>query len=348
MTNLERLRQPSGMSSVRRATGVWTLKGIPAGFAGLLVACGGTLDAGSDRAPPGLPVGPDNPVILVNDNVYDNWHGEYALLLAQAGAPRLAGVVVGVGSQWLDLDANVGGWQDLVAAARSSGMAKLPELVRSKNRILRRPVSGIIEETVPNGSLGAQYIAQTSRRLAEPGKPLVVATGSRLTDVADAYLSDPTVAERIVVVASVGSGFAGASGVAKMGIPNGEQDPWADSIVIERLRYVQVSARYSQLTDVPSDRLAALPDNEFGAWIRAKQPDIFDIDAAADQVSVIASGIPAYVTGFARVSHTISDREPPTMTLDPEGADWLVTTSDSGAATARFWQLLLDPMTFGG
>ena len=37
-----------------------------------------------------------------------------------------------------------------------------------------------------------------------PWRPLVVVTGSRLTDVADAYLMDPTVADRVVVVSALG------------------------------------------------------------------------------------------------------------------------------------------------
>jgi hypothetical protein len=43
--------------------------------------------------------------------------------------------------------------------------------------------------------------------------------------VADAYLIDHGVADRIVVVSSLGS-VSGAHGV--MGPPNGELDPWAD------------------------------------------------------------------------------------------------------------------------
>ena len=46
-----------------------------------------------------------------------------------------------------------------------------------------------------------------------------------------------------------------------MGIPNGEMDPWADTIVAGRFRYVQVSAFYDQLTDVTGGptRVSHLP-----------------------------------------------------------------------------------------
>jgi hypothetical protein len=311
-----------------------------------LAACGGTLDAGADRASDRLPFGPENPLILTNDNVYDNWCGEYAALLAHAGGPPLAGIVVSRGSMWVDLDANMVGWQDFVARARASGLTNVPDPVRSDNATLRRPADGMIESTVPNASDGARFIVETSARLAQPGRPVVVATGGRLTDIADAYLVDPTVADRIIVAASIGTGFSEDEPLGRMGIPNGEEDPWADTIVIQKLRYVQVSARYDQLADVPAERLNELPDNALGDWMRAKQPDIFEIEEAADQVSVIAVGIPAFVASFTRVSQAGFAGDQPLLAADPDGSAWLVNESARGAGTARLWELLLDPATF--
>jgi hypothetical protein len=311
------------------------------------VGCGGTLDAGSDVLGEQLPVGPKNPIILCNDNVYDNWHGEYALLLAVANHQPLAGIVVSTGSQWQDLDANVSGWQGLVARARESGLTNVPDPVRSAGPILRRPTDGTIESTVANDSEGARFIVETSRRLASAERPVVVATGGRLTDVADAYLIDPTVAERIIVVSSLGTGFSESAQLARMGVPNGEEDTWSDTITIQRLRYVQVSARYDQLTDVPAERVMDLPQNPLGDWISAKRTEIFSIQLAADQVSAIAVGVPEFVKGVVRVSQLGLDRDQPTLSADPDGNAWLVSESDGAAATDRFWQLLDDPATFG-
>jgi hypothetical protein len=321
---------------------------LASGLAACLIsaACGGTLDAGANRHAEQLPFAPDSPVILVNDNVYDNWHGEYSLLLARAGGHRIAGIVVGTGSSWVDLDANLEGWDELVARARESNLGPVPEPVRSENQVLRRPADGSVESTVPNDSPGARFIVETSAALAKPGVPVIVATGTRLTDVADAYLIDPTVADRIVVAASIGTSFSSSDGLARMGVPNGEEDTWADTVVIQKLRYVQVSARYDQLTDVPDERVSELPDNPFGAWMRDKQPDIFTIQMAADQVSILAPGVPEFVTGFTRVSQAGWDGDQPTLSPDPQGNAWLVTESNGAAATERLWELLLDPETF--
>jgi hypothetical protein len=311
------------------------------------VACGQTLDAGATRPHGLLPVDERNPVVLMNDGWSDNWAGEYAVLLANGGGPKLAGIVVNAAGTWSDLDENVAGWRALVAAARESGLSGIPDPIASLSNKLVRPASGAIEDTLPNRSEGALFIARISAELSRPYRPLVVATGGRLTDVADAYLMDPALAERVVVVSSLGE--LSQSGAA-MGVPNGEMDPWADAIVSARLRYVQVNAYYDQLTEVPASRLGELPSNALGAFIAAKQPEVYDLDVAADQVAVLAAGFPPFVTGVARVSADGSvspgAMEGPELMASPEGPAWLVTEGASALAVGHFWELLLDRRTY--
>ncbi|MBN1607234.1 MAG: hypothetical protein JW940_11420 [Polyangiaceae bacterium] len=285
--------------------------------------------------------------MLLNDGAFDNWQGEYAVLLAGVGGLKLSGIVVGTSEVWPEIDTNATGWRDLVKAARDSGLRNIPDPITSIGAPLQRPASGEIDATSANRSEGALFIVEASTRLSLPYRPLVVATGGRLTDVADAYLIDPTVADRVVVVSSLGT--LSATGAA-MGAPNGEMDPWADSIVTTRLRYVQVSAFYDQLADVPTARLSELPANPLGGWIAAKQPGIWDIPEAADQVAVVALGIPSFVTAVERVSAAgpvgAGTTAGPELSLDAHGPGWLVTGSAGTAAATRFWKLLLDPATF--
>jgi hypothetical protein len=331
-------RSVGGSSSARLTIGSCMLA--------LTSACGGTLDAGADRAQdPLLPVTANSPVILSNDGASDNWFGEYALLLAKARQLTIAGLVVSAGGSWPDLDANLSGWQALLERARESGLEGIPDPVRSDTQPLTRPADDAIDSTVPNASEGARFIVETSLELGRPERPVVVVTGGRLTDVADAYLLDPEVTERVIVVSSLGTGF-GNGEVARMGIPNGEMDPWAAAIVVQRFRYVQASAYYNQQADVPAERFADLPDNPFGAWIRSKQPDVFDIAVASDQVSVLAVALPAFTKQATRASFAGWSAMEPTLARDPDGQAWIVTESDGAAATARFWQILLDPATF--
>ena len=310
------------------------------------MSCAETRNLGSSAPTDCLPVDERNPIVLANDGADDNWQGEYAVLLANSGGPKLAGIVVDTSSPWPDLDANIAGWRALVAAAGASGFAGIPNPTASIGRALVRPASGNIDDTAPNRSEGARLIVDTSARLSLPYRPLVVLTGGRLTDVADAYLIDPTVAERVVVVSSLGA--TTASGAA-MAAPNGEMDPWADAIVTARFRFVQVSAFYDQLMDVPASRLSELPATPFGAWIAAKQPKIWGLAEAADQVAVVAVGVPGFATEVKRVSASAlvgaGAMAGPDLVADPDGAAWLVTQNASAEATGRFWAALLGPIT---
>jgi len=312
-----------------------------------LVGCNEQLDAGSNRLHGLLPVDERSPVIITNDGAYDNWGGEYAVLLANGGGAPLAGIIVSASPAWPDIDTNIIGWRRLVKAARQSGLHGIPNPTTSINARLVMPTSGKVEDTQPNGSEGAWQIVNLSAQLALPYRPVVVATGGSLTDVADAYLLDPSVVDRVVVVSSLGALTAPG---AAMGVPNGEMDTWADLIVATRFRYVQVSAFYDELADVPDSRLSELPANALGDWMRAKQPKILQMAVASDQVSLLAASLPGFATAVQSVSvgptPTSSSNAGPELTLAASGSDLLVTGSAGALASARLWELLLTPSTF--
>jgi hypothetical protein len=313
----------------------------------LALGCSESRNLGSSIPHGRLPVDERNPILLANDGVTDNWQGEYAVLLANGGGPKLAGIIVNTSGPWPDLDTNMAGWRGLVAAATASGLRNLPDPRSSTGPVLTRPASGQIKDTTPNRSEGAHMIVDLSASLSLPYRPMVVVTGGRLTDVADAYLMDQTVTERVVVVSSMGS--TTDTGAA-MGPPNGEMDPWADAIVTANFTFVQVSAFYDQTTDVPTSRLAELPNNAFGDWIAAKQPSIFTLNQAADQVGVAAVGISTFVTAVEKVSAAgligAGATAGPNLVADDSGPLLLVTQSDGTKATKRFWDLLTDPNTY--
>jgi hypothetical protein len=324
-----------------RATGL----GLGLVFALATAACGGTLDAGWDEPRGQLPVDDRNPIVLCNDGPYDNWQGEYAMLFASSGGPALAGIVINTSPAGTNLDDNMAGWQEMADAARQSGLSGIPDPLASHGPVLVRPSDGRIESTAPNGSEGARFIVDISKQRSLPFRPLVVVTGGRLTDVADAYLMDPTLPDRVVVVSSLGS-VTTDGGI--MGIPDGEMDTWADAIVAQKFRYVQVSAFYDQKADLPDSLLPQLPTNRFAAWIQSKQGKVYNILPAADQVGVLAVAVPSFVSSFIRVVQRgeDSDKHWPTLYEDPSGPVWLVTKIDGALPTARIQQMLLDPATF--
>lgn len=312
-----------------------------------VTGCTETFDAGRNRPHGNLPVDERNPIVLLNDNVYENWQGEYAMLLASGGGPRLVGIIIGTGGNWTDINANISGWRDLVKAARDAHMGSIPDPKESISKKLARPDSGKIEETSSESSGGALHILELAHQYSLPYRPLVLVTGTRLTDVANAYLIEPAIAEQVVVVASLGRLTADG---ATMEDPNGEMDPWADSIVTSCFRYVQVSAYYDSKTDVPNASLPLLPDNPFGRWIANKQPKIWELTLAADQVAVAAVGIPAFATKvvpvFAAGVVEAGATAGPKLTENPKGNLWLVREVAAAEASKQFWKLLSDPQIF--
>jgi hypothetical protein len=210
-----------------------------------------------------------------------------------------------------------------------------------------RPADGDIDSTAANDSEGARLIVDVSARLATTERPVVVVAGGRLTDVADAYLLDPDVTERVVVVAALGSGSA-TGGV--MGTPNGELDPWADWIVTERFRYVQVSAFYDGTIDLPASELANLPNNPLGDYVALEQPYIANTPTRNDQVSILAVGLPEFVTGVARVerdpSQAFDASSGPELVPNASGNAWLVTEIEPSVAGSRLLQMMADQNTF--
>jgi hypothetical protein len=312
----------------------------------LLGGCTETLDAGFNRRGP-LPVDQTNPVILYQDDWSGDWLGEYAVLLASHGGPPLADIIINASKTWGDLGINTSGWKDLVKAARDSGLQNVPEVTSSAGAALKMPANGQIDSTAANNSLGAQHIRDVSRTLSQPDLPVVVVSGTSLTDVADAYLIDHSVVDRVVVVAALG-GYNAPNG--SMNAPNGDMDPWADWIVAQKFRYIQVSAYYDQTADVTMTDLPSLPKNPLGDRFATKLPNIIAIPQAADQVALLAMGLPGFTVSAVQLSPDTSGgfdgTQGPPLVPDPNGNDWVVTEIAAPLAKSSLWQMLLDPQTF--
>jgi hypothetical protein len=210
-----------------------------------------------------------------------------------------------------------------------------------------RPANGQIDATTPNNAAGAQLIVDLSRQFATPTRPLVVISCVPLTNLADAYLIDHSVVDRVVAVAALGE--LGSPNTTMNG-PNGDLDAWSDWIVAQKYRYVQVSAYYDQSGDVMPNDLPRLPKNALGDWMRDKQPKLYTIPQASDQIAVLSVALSKFAVEVHRASPDTSvaydDMEGPPLKPDDAGNAWVVTQIDSTLAATRLWELLLDPATF--
>lgn len=311
------------------------------GLALLHAGCSSQLDAGSDVLHGSLPVDERSAVVVINDGGRDNWHGEFAAILASTGRLDLVGIIVNANAEYPSVDVNVTNYRQMVRAAEASGWHHVPEPTASIAPTLVKPNSGVIEDTAPNHSEGARLILEAAARWGTVVHPLAIATGGALTDVADAYLLDPSLADRAVVVASLGRSDGDKATTLD---PNGDRDLWATRIVTSRLRYVQVNGYYDQMLDVPEERVAELPSNAFGQWMADKRPDILDLGHACDQISVLAVGLPWFATDVVRMR--ADDTEPTTLLPDDAGAVWHVGQSESERARELLWSALKDPLSF--
>lgn len=315
----------------------------------LAVSCDRNLNAGKDVPHGPLVVDERNPVIVSNDGWSDNWSGEYSVLLANTDGPPLLGIIVSASRYWDDLTANTNGWRDFVTAARAGGLKGVPDVTASPSTPLDAPSDGRISSTVPNKSPGASLILELSQQ-STPWRPVVILAGTRLTDIADAYLMDATVADRVVVVALLG-GMSGSR--ALMTGPNGDLDPWADWIVAQRFRYIQITAGYDQSADVTADDVPNLPKNKFGDWMAAKRSKLLSLATASDQAVVLTVALSQFAATVVPCKPDLSagfnsppGQGPPLVPAANGNSCWVVTNINARLAQARLWQMLLDPNTF--
>lgn len=137
----------------------------------------------------------------------------------------------------------------LLRLARESGLRNVPGITLGATEAMRRPESGRIEDTLLARTAGSDRIVAEARR-ASSEKPLLVFVGGSCTTVATAYLTDPSIAERMIVFQIDGGGYNGS-------------DQWAWKIALERCRFANWARGYfwDKVGLWQPDRFQELPDN---------------------------------------------------------------------------------------
>lgn len=206
-----------------------------------------------------LGVGPDNPIIYDNDWWFDVFDNNYLWAQASLGAADLRGNIV-TRDMW-DWDKGylypmqkcVDDAGKALKLARDSGLKNIPDVTLGSDRVLTRPESGRIEDTVPQPTPGSRLIAAEAMK-ASPEKPLLVIVGGPQTTVANALLTNPEIAPNLIVFNLMVSSFN----------YNGK-DGWSAYIVAKKTRYVDWGG--GQFWDRDSvfraEHFEVLPDNPF-------------------------------------------------------------------------------------
>jgi hypothetical protein len=287
---MERLKRPTG-------TAILVMLALSAGIVAL--SFGGLNRLAQDK--PGLPYDRGNPIVYDNDEAVDMYTDEYLLALASLGEIQLKGVITSSPIEPYDAYVSVANYErdvadrdELAANAKASGFQNIPDRLRGPMGNLHKPASGRIEDTRPIGAPGSRLIVAEAKA-ASPLKPLVIVAGSPLTAEADAYLLDPSIADKVIVAWLGGQ-------EQNMCDYNGWADPWAAYIVLTKLRLVQFPLRAAP-PSVPKRQLLDLPAGPLRDYMYHKHhptnADPGDIDGdGPPAISVIR---PDYVLAVKRI-----------------------------------------------
>lgn len=297
-------------------------------------------------SPGGIPA-----VIYDNDEVVDVYTDDYIMALAHKEQITLVGMITSTSvspyNRWVmpeGYDRMLRDRETSVSLARSIGWSHIPDPTRGPNRHLEKPRSERIEDTIPISSAGSWLVVNQAQR-ASPGNPLVLVMGGPLTLAADAYLLDPSIADRIVVMWLGGR-------VHDMNDYNGWADPWAAYIVLQRLRLVQFPVMMAP-PFVPKRRLASdLPESTLQKWMVEKQlqSPILDLpgDYDGDGPPAIALMRSDYVvetkgvsfSHWERLGDDVDPHEVPVFKDAPQGKAIVVTRANAAVATEEWWRAI--------
>ena len=318
----------------------------------LAVMVPGILMLGAPLASPGaapaglLPYDRTNPVWSDNDytNDYIDW---YLMVLASAGDISYRGITT---SSSIDpynrhMPSATFDWcvQDragIVQKGRNSGFRNVPNSAAGTKGHLVKPASGRIEDTVPINSAGIQSLLAQARQ-ATAAQPLVVCMGGPVTAASSAYLLDPSIADKMVVVSlDMPDGFYSF---------NGWSDGWAAYIALTRLRLVHFGFHSSMFPRLSKTWIQNnLPDSPAKTHMLSLDLDVVNgSDGDADGITAVSVRRPDFVQAVKRVSFggwRIADgHEVPMFRDDPAGRAIVVTQASGTVATQEYQRAFTNP-----
>lgn len=301
-----------------------------------------------------VPFDSSNPVFYDNDDHRDMYTDEYLMALAAAGTIHLAGIVTTYSADITEYHLFVKGRQEIIDKARSSGFSHIPDAIAGPSVTLRRPASGRIEDTQPLNSEGGRAIVKAALNTGKD-KPLVIIAGGQFTAIADAWLQDSSIAERVIV--------SGIFGIRDKSY-NAGLDSWAWAIVVSKLKCFSVSDSDSdsmynkvfhhQRPKTPKKRFeeelrnGTLADTPLNRWMlekhHPKHPAAY-MEQDGDAPVAVPLVRPDYIKAVERWRCTGLDSNGlPQVVPDPDGPLYLVTDAEESIGTEEFWRAIRVPL----
>ncbi len=280
-------------------------------------------------------------VVFDNDDHRDTYTEEMLMIAEHLGVLDLKAIITTY--QHSEYPEFVEGREEIQKKAEQAGLQVDYALFSGTDQILAIPSSGKIEDTEPIDINGSQFIVSEAKK-ASPEQPLAILTGGQLTSVANAYLLDSTISDRVIVL-----GLFGAPEIDY----NANLDAWAWTIILAKMKVVSFKFRedngdfgkaFLQMPSVPKDRLQeVLPRNAFTQWMidkRHPSQEVLQRDGDGNALATLLSD--KYVTDYQRWSFQKidPDNHHPIMVLDQEGKVYEVLGANKEIGTEAYWQLL--------
>ena len=301
-----------------------------------------------------------NPVVYDNDACEDTYTDDYLMALASTGSISLKGVITSSTQQpynhYVDADSIThfyGERDNDIAAAAASGFRNTPTHVHGSTTALTPPGNGQIDSTTPTSTAGSTLI-RTQANLASVAKPLLVVVGGPLTTVANAYLLEPSIASKIIVL------YGGGMSATDFSDYNTWSDGWAAYIVMSRMTTVAFAAGMRSPIHVTKATISAnLPASPLKTFMLAKLqvtsglPEICGCDG--DSTQAVAVMLPTYSTSVVRSSVTglvgtrvfyPQSHKVPVLAANASGNVYVVTVVDSAAGTVEWFRAMTNPAAY--
>lgn len=219
-----------------------------------------------------IPYNHTSPVIYDNDETIDVYTDEYLMALSSLGEINLLAFITSSSiepfNKWVsdeDFNRFIKERNYGLMAAKESGFKNIPKHIIGTKGHLKRPKSDRIEDTIPIASEGSHFIVQEANKCS-PEKPLVLIMGGPLTIAADAFLLDNQIKDKIIV-AWLGGRFE------DMGAYNGQVDPWASYIVMEKLDLILFPENIGREMSphIEKEQLSKLSPSMLRDWMISKR-----------------------------------------------------------------------------
>ncbi len=274
-----------------------------------------------------------NPVIFDNEKWDNGPDDEYVWAKASAGSLDLRGTIV-----TRDFHNRTLLDEELVKArrelweARAAGFANLPDPTPGANAILAWPSSGNLEDITPIRSAGSDLIVAEARK-ATPEKPLLVVVGGPLTTVAQAWLTDKSIATRMIV-----------TGIYSYKLH--PEDSVANYLVAKKLRFLQWGRNYLWGGTPDTSLAGSIPPTLMGERLRTYMRSYTRFMPLGDIAPVGYLFRRSLWSGANIVKVSRSMDVKPASNVNFDFVDIPAEANDYGGYQAEFYATLTDPRAY--